>query len=304
MGRRCFVRRPLYFATLIVLLLGYAIMPGRASSHREAPLISNDPQADNTDVYAFVSPDAPDTVTMIASFNPFEDPAGGPNFFRFGDNVLYEIKIDNNGDGVEDITYQFRFTSQVVNPNTFLYATGPITSLDAATRNMYQTYTVTRIEAGRTVFTAGPMRTMYDNVGPASTPNYGGNGSGIYEFRQADGGVGRVFAGQTDDPFFLDLRVFDLLYGGNLSEAGTDSLAGFNVHSIAIQVPKNSLKAGSPIIGDLVDRQPSRHHHARGRHRIVHRQLRPGVAPRHAAGQRSCDSGRPEGQVERQHPVG
>ena len=249
MGRRCFVRRPLYFATLIVLLVGYAIMPGRASSHREAPLISNDPQADNTDVYAFVSPDAPDTVTMIASFNPFEDPAGGPNFFRFGDNVLYEIKIDNNADGVEDITYQFRFTSQVVNSNTFLYATGPITSLDAATRNMYQTYTVTRIEAGRTVFTAGPMRTMYDNVGPASTPNYGGNGSGIYEFRQADGGVGRVFAGQTDDPFFLDLRVFDLLYGGNLSEAGTDSLAGFNVHSIAIQVPKNSLKAGSPIIG-------------------------------------------------------
>jgi hypothetical protein len=243
------VRRPLSFITLTVLLLGYAIMPGRASSHREAPLISSDPQADHTDVYAFVSPDAPDTVTMIASFNPFEDPAGGPNFFRFGDNVLYEIKIDNNGDGVEDITYQFRFTSQVSNPNTFLYATGPITSLDAATRNMYQTYTVTRIESGRTVFTAGPMRTMYDNIGPASTPNYGGNGSGIYEFRQADGGVGRVFAGQTDDPFFLDLRVFDLLYGGNLSEAGTDSLAGFNVHSIAIQVPKNSLKAGSPIIG-------------------------------------------------------
>ena len=243
------MRRPLSFITLIVLLLSYAIMPGRASSHREAPLISNDPQADHTDVYAFVSPDAPDTVTMIASFNPFEDPAGGPNFFRFGDNVLYEIKIDNNADGVEDITYQFRFTSQVVNPNTFLYATGPITSLDAATRNMYQTYTVTRVESGRVVSTAGPMRTMYDNVGPASTPNYVGNGSGINEFRQADGSTGRVFAGQTDDPFFLDLRVFDLLYGGNLSEAGTDTLAGFNVHSIAIQVPKNSLKAGSPIIG-------------------------------------------------------
>ena len=243
------MRRPLYFVTLIVLLLGYAIMPGRASSHREAPLISGDPQADNTDVYAFMSPDAPDTVTLIASFLPFEDPAGGPNFYKFGDNVVYEIKIDNNGDGVEDISYQFRFTSQTVNPNTFLYATGPIKSLDDPNRNLYQTYTVTRVENGKAVSTAGPMRTMYDNVGPASTPNYGGNGSGIVEFRQADGTTGKVFAGQTDDAFFLDLRVFDFLYGGNLSEAGTDSLAGFNVHSIALQVPKSSLKAASPIIG-------------------------------------------------------
>ena len=243
------MRRPLYFVTLIVLLLGYAIMPGRASSHREAPLISGDPQADNTDVYAFVSPDAPDTVTLIASFLPFEDPSGGPNFYKFGDNVVYEIKIDNNGDGVEDISYQFRFTSQTVNPNTFLYATGPIKALDDPNRNLYQTYTVTRVENGRAVSTAGPMRTMYDNVGPASTPNYGGNGSGIVEFRQADGSTGKVFAGQTDDAFFLDLRVFDFLYGGNLSEAGTDSLAGFNVHSIAIQVPKTSLKSASPIIG-------------------------------------------------------
>ena len=90
---------------------------------------------------------------------------------------------------------------------------------------------------------------MYDNVGPASTPGYGGRGSGIYTFRQADGGNGLVFAGQTDDPFFLDLRVFDLLYGANLSETGVDSLAGFNVHSIALRVPKASLRAASPIIG-------------------------------------------------------
>src|SRR5262249_61985311 len=123
-------------------------------------------------------------------------------------------------------------------------------AIDDANRNMYQTYTLSRVEGGRTVFTSGPMRTMYDNVGAASTPNYGGNGSGIYEFRQGDGSVGRVFAGQTDDPFFLDLRVFDLLYGANLSEVGTDSLAGFNVHSIAIQVPKTLLRsAGNPIIG-------------------------------------------------------
>ncbi len=102
------------------------MMPSHASSHREAPLISSDPQADTTDVYAFVSPDDPNTVTLISSWIPFEDPQGGPNFYRFGDNVLYEFKIDNNGDGVEDITYQFRFTSQVRNPNTFLYNTGPI----------------------------------------------------------------------------------------------------------------------------------------------------------------------------------
>ena len=242
------MRKGLSFLTLVVLLVGYQLMPSRASSHREAPLISGDPQADTTDVYAFVSPDAPDTVTLISSWSPFEDPRGGPNFYKFGDNVLYEFKIDNNGDAVEDITYQFRFTSQVKNPNTFLYATGPVRSLEDPNRNFSQTYTVTRIESGRTVFTAGPMLTMYDNVGPASTPDYGGNGSGIYGFSQ-QGGTGNVFAGQTDDPFFLDLRVFDLLYGGDLSESGVDTLAGFNVHSIALRVPKSSLRGSSPIIG-------------------------------------------------------
>jgi len=244
------VRKSLYFLTVVVLLIGYQMIPGRASSHREAPLISGDPQADNTDLYAFVSPDAPDTVTIIASYIPFENPQGGPNFYKFGDNVLYEIKIDNNGDGVEDITYQFRFTSQTRNPDTFLYNTGPITSgIADANRNLSQTYTMTRIENGKTTGFAGPMTTMYDNVGFASAPNYGGNGSGIYEFGDANG-KGRVFAGQTDDAFFLDLRVFDLLYGANLSEAGIDSLAGFNVHSIALQVPKSSLRsASSPIIG-------------------------------------------------------
>ncbi len=243
------MRKSLYFLTLLVLFVGQQMMPGHASSHREAPLISGDPQADATDVYAFVSPDAPDTVTLIASYIPFENPQGGPNFYRFGDNVLYEIKIDNTGDGIEDITYQFRFTSQTRNPNTFLYNTGPIRSLDDANRNLSQTYTLTRLDGTRTTLTAGPMLTMPDNVGAASTPNYGGFGSGVYEYTEANGGRGRVFAGQTDDAFFLDLRVFDLLYGANLSEAGTDSLAGYNVHSIAIQVPRAALRAGSPVIG-------------------------------------------------------
>ena len=243
------MRKSLYFLTLVVLLAGQQMMPGRASSHREAPLISGDPQADTTDVYAFVSPDAPDTVTLISSWIPFENPQGGPNFYKFGDSVLYEIKIDNNGDAVEDITYQFRFTSQTRNPNTFLYNTGPIRSIDDANRNLSQTYTLTRIDNGRTTLTSGPMLTMPDNVGAASTPNYGGMGSGIYEYIEANGGKGRVFAGQTDDAFFLDLRIFDLLYGANLSETGNDSLAGYNVHTIAIQVPKSTLRAGSPVIG-------------------------------------------------------
>jgi hypothetical protein len=99
------------------------------SSHREALQISSDPVADNTDVYAFVSPDAPNTVTIIANYIPLEDPAGGPNFFNFGEDVLYSIYVDNDGDGEPDVTYQFKFDTRVNNPNTFLYNTGPITSL-------------------------------------------------------------------------------------------------------------------------------------------------------------------------------
>ena len=99
------------------------------SSHREAPEISKDPVADNTDVYAFVSPNDPNTVTLIANYIPLEGPAGGPNFYEFGDDVLYQINIDNDGDGRDDIIYQFSFPTTLQNPNTFLYNTGPINSL-------------------------------------------------------------------------------------------------------------------------------------------------------------------------------
>src|SRR5262249_33646943 len=108
---------------------GWSAPPPRSggeamSSHREAPEISKDPVADNTDVYAFVSPDKPDTVTLIANYIPLEGPAGGPNFYEFGDDVLYEIHIDNNGNSKDNITYQFRFHTQIRNPETFLYNTG------------------------------------------------------------------------------------------------------------------------------------------------------------------------------------
>ena len=116
------------------------------SSHREAPAISKDPVADNTDTYAFVSPDDPDTVTIISNYLPLEAPFGGPNFFEFGDDVLYEIHIDNDADGQPDVTYQFEFTTQVGNPDTFLYNTGPITAIDSPNWNRRQFYSVTRVD--------------------------------------------------------------------------------------------------------------------------------------------------------------
>src|ERR1700679_3220830 len=119
------------------------------SSHREAPDIAKDPVADSTDLYAFVSPDKPDTVTIIANYIPLQLPDGGPNFYEFGDDVLYEINIDNNGDGIADIRYQFTFPSENTHPPTFLYNDGPITSLTSASWNRRQTYTVARVDNAR-----------------------------------------------------------------------------------------------------------------------------------------------------------
>ena len=144
------------------------------SSHREAPEISKDPVADNTDLYAFVSPDRPDTVTLIANFIPLQGPAGGPNFYEFGDDVLYSINIDNNGDGKADVTYQFRFTTQVRNPDTFLYNTGPIQSLTDPNWNRRQFYTLHRgrPSSGSHRCSARGLACPPCNIGPLSTPNY------------------------------------------------------------------------------------------------------------------------------------
>lgn len=142
------------------------------SSHREAPEISKDPVADNTDVYAFVSPDKPDTVTLITNYIPLEGPSGGPNFYEFGDDVLYEIHVDNNGDGLPEITYQFTFTTEVRNPNSFLYNTGPITALDSPSWNRRQFYAVTEVRNGRSTVLASKLASPPCNIGPRSTPNY------------------------------------------------------------------------------------------------------------------------------------
>jgi hypothetical protein len=142
------------------------------SSHREAPEISQDPVADSTDLYAFVSTDQPDTVTLIANYIPLQAPDGGPNFYEFGDDVLYEINIDNDGDAHADITFQFRFTSVLNNPNTFLYNTGPIESLDSPNWNRRQFYSVTVVDHGSPHQIATGLPCPPCRIGPLSTHTY------------------------------------------------------------------------------------------------------------------------------------
>jgi hypothetical protein len=235
-----------------VLRLGPAPGTASASSHSEAPLISQDPRADNTDVYAFVSPDRPGTVTLIANYIPLEAPASGPNFYSFDDNVRYDINVDNNGDGKDDLTYQFRFKTQTRNPNTFLYNVGPITSLNSTNWNRPQTYSVRLVRHSKgkeTVQLLGEnIPTPPDNVGPRSTPNY--SSLAAQAITNLPGGI-KVFAGQRDDPFFVDLgSVFDLagLRPFNPfhllslpAESGVDALANYGTHTIALQVPINQL---------------------------------------------------------------
>jgi hypothetical protein len=256
------VRKILLFVCVVTLFVAIQMVTGRASSHREAPLISQDPTADNTDLYAFVSPDRPNTVTMVANYIPLESPAGGPNFPAFDDTVLYEIHVDNNGDASEDLTYQFRFHTETRNPETFLYNTGPITSLDDPNWNRPQTYSVTLVQRGpghseRSEVLGTDLPTPPDNIGPRSTPNY--DALAAAAVRNLPGGI-RVFAGQRDDPFFVDLgSVFDLaglrpFNPAHLiplpAEPGRDAVARYNTHSIVIQVPTAQLvRSGQSSVG-------------------------------------------------------
>ena len=218
------------------------------SSHREAPEISKDPVADSTDTYAFVSPDRPGFVTLITNYIPLQNPAGGPIFFEFGDDVSYKINVDNNGDGLADVVYEFRFDTTVVNPDTFLYNTGPITSINDATFNRRQRYRVTRTDShGTTTLTRGASCPPC-NIGPRSTPNYSKLAKAAVV--QARGGR-KIFAGQRLDGFYVDLgSVFDLLDlrpFQNLhviptpASDGVDGLRSYNVHTLALQVPISDL---------------------------------------------------------------
>jgi hypothetical protein len=232
------------------------------SSHREAPEISKDPVADSTDLYAFVSPDKPDTVTLIANYVPLESPAGGPNFFEFGDDVLYEIHIDTRGHSEPDITYQFRFQTQLPNPDTFLYNTAPITSLTSPAWNRRQTYSVTRVDGSGTHELGSGLICPPCNIGPLSTPDYATALAGPAVHELSDGS--QVFAGQRAEGFYVDLgSIFDLLdlrpfqflqvYAkalGFKAAPGVNTPQFLNVHSIALQVPISRVTvSGRPVIG-------------------------------------------------------
>jgi hypothetical protein len=237
-----------FAAVLALIAVVSMIVPSGASSHREAPLISQDPVADNTDTYAFVSPDKPNTVTLVGNWIPLEEPAGGPNFNKFGDDVKYTINVDNNGDAVDDIVYEFRFHTAVQDQGTFLYNTGPITSLTDPDFNIRQLYSVARVEHGNRRVLASGLATPPANIGPRSTPNY----QDLAEMATYSLGDGiKVFAGQRDDPFFVDLgSVFDLAGLRPFNAAhliprpaapGRDGVSGYNTHTIALQVPITGL---------------------------------------------------------------
>jgi hypothetical protein len=246
------------------------------SSHREAPQTSQDPVADSTDVYAFRSPDKPGTVTLIANYVPLQLPDGGPNFYEFGDDVTYDINIDNTGTGTPNITYRFNFQTTNTIPSSFLYNDGPITSLTgkgAALWNRRQTYTLTRLEysdsgyvdqnttptSTTTLGTGLPCPPV--NVGVLSTPNYATLAAQARHRFSKGGFTGEVFAGQRAEGFYVDLgAIFDL---GILRPFQTDharfgimntglgkmayavnSTRRLNVHSLALQVPIGQLVHG------------------------------------------------------------
>ena len=223
------------------------------SSHREAPAISQDPVADNADTYAFVSPDDPTTVTIITNYVPLEGPPGGPNFFEFGDDVLYSIFIDNDGDAFPDITYQFRFRTTYQNEDTFLYNTGPIGSLTDPNWNKRQLYSVHVIHShhnknherdGLGDLLGDNLACPPCNIGPRSTPDYDDLAAAAVHHIARDT---TVFAGQRNDGFFVDLgAIFDL---GDIrpiqnlhliptpAAPSVDPLKTMNIHTIAIKVP-------------------------------------------------------------------
>ncbi len=236
------------FVAALILLTALLSTNAIASSHREAPLISNDPLADNTDLYAFRSPDNPNTVTIIANYIPGQFAYGGPNYNSFGENIRYEIHIDNDaGIPGDEIIYRMTFNQTNEDPTTFF-------NIRLGAQNLKTTYTLDRsIDGGQSFQTIVENGIVPPpNIGPRSIESAAGLGA-TYEslFNEAitTASTGElVFAGPTDDPFFVDLgAIFDLGNSPRQNEQQRDGLANLNVHSIALQIPISTLlKAGAP----------------------------------------------------------
>ena len=226
-------------AMALVAAVGKEPATADAASHREAPLIAEDPSADNTDLYAFRSHDSPNKLTVIANWNPAEDPAAGPNYYKFSSTAEYNIKIDQGGNGYPEFVYRFRFRDR---PGVFFLG------------NTVQDYRVLKDtykngKLMRTTVLANGV-TPPANIGPRSTPDYSSLAAdGV--FRMKNGG--KVFAGQRDDPFFADIgAIFDLLAirkGLGTEGGGKDFFAGYAVHSIALQIPISHLDTKKNIVG-------------------------------------------------------
>lgn len=227
-----------HLLTPLLLTAGLFAFEGasQASSHREAPQITEDPTADNTDVYVFISPTDPDRLVMVANYVPLLIPESGPNFYRFSDHARYEIRVDNDGDARPDVTFRYRFRTAVNNGQTFLYNTGPVASVTDPNLNVRQTYDLIRIDHRpyRRQFIARDVPVAPWHVGKRSFPN------DSYESvaRQAiyDAGDVKTFAGPRDEPFFVDLHVFDLLGVG-----GAPTTDGLNVMSLVLELPITAL---------------------------------------------------------------
>ncbi len=262
------MRLPILMASLA---FGLAVMPAFASSHREAPITALDQKADITDWYAFIDPSHPDHVVLVLNVDPFLEPSNGPNYFPFDPGILYEMKIDNDHDGVADVIFQFRFKTEIRAPGVFTGMVGgipgipPITALDGPGSeglNLRQTYSITMVTSkGSKDLTGGQtLYAMPTNVGPRTMPNYGAlRAQAVYSLPNTVS----VFAGTVADPFFIDLGAafdslnFRMAAGGGVLPSAIDAddannyapntLAGFNVNSIVLEVPLSMVTVDGAI---------------------------------------------------------
>lgn len=254
--KKTFIKFSLGLTAAVIIALSAKDVFLEASSHREAPLIANDPLADNTDLYAFRSPEDTNMVTIIANYIPFELPQGGPNYYSFGENIRYEIHVKNDaakaGNKMDDITYRFTFSKVIEDSTTFF-------NIRLGKENLKTTYLAEKSIDGGASFTTIVNKGIVppSNIGPRSIEGGAGLGKSYEMLRtsaiaNATGGGGeKVFCGPADDPFFVDLGgIFDLgmTRAGALGSTPKDGVGKYNVHSIVLNIPISTLQKNGKTV--------------------------------------------------------